>query len=267
MAEIEQIAAPSDPKEAKKLAKRLQQAQASLAERQNELALLESKLAALELDPQIGPLLKRHANIGREVLLETARLHGGDPTNTELWRRFLPPCLAEIEATYERLGVSFDHTLGESFYQDRLRGVVKSLADQGLARESDGAMCVFLPGQEAPMLVQKQDGAFLYATTDLATIQYRVETWRPDAILYVVDHRQSLHFEQLFATARLWGFGDVELQHIAFGTVLGEDGRPYKTREGKAVGLVGLLDEAVERAYAIVCAQRRRAARATVDER
>jgi arginyl-tRNA synthetase len=103
------------------------------------------------------------------------------------------------------------------------------------------------------MIVQKQDGAFLYATTDLATIQYRMETWQPDAILYVVDHRQSLHFEQLFATARLWGCRDVELQHVAFGTVLGEDGRPYKTRSGSAIGLAGLLDEAVERAYAVVC--------------
>jgi arginyl-tRNA synthetase len=103
------------------------------------------------------------------------------------------------------------------------------------------------------MIVQKQDGAFLYATTDLATIQYRMEEWRPDAILYIVDHRQSLHFEQLIAVARLWGYKDIELQHIAFGTVLGEDGRPFKTREGTAVGLVSLLDEAVERAYKIVC--------------
>jgi arginyl-tRNA synthetase len=102
------------------------------------------------------------------------------------------------------------------------------------------------------MIVQKRDGAFLYATTDLATIQYRMEHFRPDAILYVVDHRQSLHFEQLFATARLWGYRDVELQHIAFGTVLGKDGRPYKTRSGDTVGLMGLLDEAVERAHRIV---------------
>jgi arginyl-tRNA synthetase len=100
--------------------------------------------------------------------------------------------------------------------------------------------------------VQKQDGAFLYATSDLATIQYRMNQWRPDAILYVVDHRQSLHFQQLFAAARLWGHRDVELQHIAFGTVLGDDGRPFKTRTGASVGLAGLLDEAVERAYAIV---------------
>jgi arginyl-tRNA synthetase len=107
--------------------------------------------------------------------------------------------------------------------------------------------------------VQKKDGAFLYATTDLATVEYRMREWRPKAMLYVVDHRQSLHFEQLFAAVRLWGCcvterGDVELQHVSFGTVLGEDGRPYKTRSGSAVGLTGLLDEAVERAFAIVSA-------------
>ena len=253
VAELQQIAAPLDPKEAKKLAKRLHQAEASLVERQAELESLQSKLAATELDEKLGPLLAPHADVGKAVLTETARLHGGDPTNIELWQRFLPPCLAEIEGTYARLGVRFDHTLGESFYHDRLRGVVSSLVENGIARTSEGAVCVFLDGHETPMIVQKQDGAFLYATTDLATIQYRMETWQPDAILYVVDHRQSLHFEQLFATARAWGYTDVELQHVAFGTVLGEDGRPYKTRTGSAIGLAGLLDEAVERAYAVVC--------------
>ena len=104
------------------------------------------------------------------------------------------------------------------------------------------------------MIIRKQDGAFLYATTDLATIQYRMETWHPDAILYVVDHRQSEHFGKLFAAARLWGYDQVELRHISFGTVLGEDGRPYRTRSGDVVGLEGLLDEAIRRAYAVVAA-------------
>jgi len=104
------------------------------------------------------------------------------------------------------------------------------------------------------MIVRKQDGAFLYATTDLATIRYRMETWQPDAILYVVDHRQSLHFQQLFQAAKLWGYGGVELQHVIFGTVLGEDGRPFKTRSGDTVGLESLLDEAVRRAAEIVAA-------------
>jgi arginyl-tRNA synthetase len=153
---------------------------------------------------------------------------------------------------YRRLGVSFDHTLGESFYHDALDRVVSDLTARGLARESDGALCVFLPGHEAPLIVRKQDGAYLYATTDLATIEYREREWSPDAILYVVDHRQSLHFAQLFATARLWGFDRTEFVHVSFGTVLGDDGRPFKTRSGDAVGLDGLLDEAVERAYAIV---------------
>jgi arginyl-tRNA synthetase len=102
------------------------------------------------------------------------------------------------------------------------------------------------------MIVQKQDGAYLYATTDLATIRYRMEQWRPDAILYVVDHRQGTHFQQLFATARRLGCERVELQHVSFGTVLGKDGRPIKTRAGDTVGLEGLLDEAVERALRIV---------------
>src|SRR4029079_382340 len=120
---------------------------------------------------------------------ETAALHAGDSTNRALWERFLPPCLAEIEETYRRLDVRFDHALGESFYEDKLAKVVDDLKQQGLAKESEGAMCVFLEGFEAPFIVQKQDAPFLYATTDLATIQYRMREWRPDAILYVVDHR------------------------------------------------------------------------------
>ena len=115
-------------------------------------------------------------------------------------------------------------------------------------------MCVFLEGRATPMIVRKQDGAFLYATTDLATIRYRMDRWQPDAMLYVVDHRQSLHFQQLFAVAGLLGYDKVEFQHISFGTVLGEDGRPFRTREGDTVGLEGLLDEAVRRAAEIVAA-------------
>jgi arginyl-tRNA synthetase len=247
-----QVAELSEAKDPKKDAKRLRQAEAQVNALRADLAGLRAKVAAVEDNPELSRLAAAHSDIGKQVLLETARLHGGDPTNIELWREILPPCLAEIGVMYKRLGVAFDHTLGESFYQDRLRGVVKDLEARGLAQESDGAICVFLEGSEVPMIVQKQDGAFLYATSDLATIQYRMSEWRPDAILYVVDHRQSLHFEQLFAVARLWGYPDVELQHIGFGTVLGDDGRPFKTRSGKSVVLSELLDEAVERAYAIV---------------
>jgi arginyl-tRNA synthetase len=131
---------------------------------------------------------------------------------------------------------------------------VEELVSQGVARESDGAVCIFQDDNDVPMIIRKRDGAFLYATTDLATLRHRMETWNPDAILYVVDVRQSLHFENLFAAARRMGCDDVELQHVSFGTVMGEDGRPFKTREGDTVGLESLLDEAVRRAAQVVAA-------------
>ncbi len=246
--------AVTPPKEQKKAAKRMRQAKSQLAEYRQQLADLQKKLAHVEDHPQRAAMAAAHADIRASALAETAALHEGDATNVSLWKRFLPPCLAEIDETYQRLGVTFDHALGESFYHDQLAGVVASLTEKGLVRESDGAQCVFLQESQAPLIVQKQDGAYLYATTDLATIQYRMRTWSPDAILYVVDHRQSLHFRQLFTTARLWAYPDVELEHISFGTVLGEDGKPYKTRSGTAVGLSGLLNEAVSRAHAIVSA-------------
>jgi arginyl-tRNA synthetase len=242
----------ADPKEAKAAAKRLRSQENALAELKAGFTELQMKVNAVEKDRELGKLAAAHPNIAQDVLFETARLHAGDPTNLELWRKILPPCLSELNVVYERLGVKFDHTLGESFYQDRLHGVVKDLSAKGLAEVSDGAVCVFLDGFEVPMIVQKRDGAFLYATTDLATIQYRMEHWKPDAILYVVDHRQSDHFKLLFAAAERWGVTGVEFEHIAFGTVLGDDGKPFKTRSGTSVGLAGLLDEAVERAYAIV---------------
>ena len=216
-----------------------------------ELPRLRSRVAE-QGDAALARLAAEHRDVASAVLAETAKLHAGDEENRRLWREFLPHCEDEIERVYRRLGVSFDHTLGESFYEDRLGPLVDELVARGIARESDGAICIFLEGQTVPMIVRKQDGAFLYATTDLATLRYRMDEWRPDAILYVVDHRQSLHFEQLFAAARLLGYGDVELEHVSFGTVLGDDGRPFKTRSGDTVGLEGLLDEAVRRAAEIV---------------
>jgi len=241
-----------NPKDRKKADKRLRQSEGQLVDLRATLDGLRKQVAALEDDPQLGPLASQHADIGSAVLAETAALHAGDKTNQALWDRFLPACLASIDQTYDRLKVTFDHALGESFYHDRLAKVVEDLKVRGLVRESEGAMCVFLEGDDAPFIIQKKDGAFLYSTTDLATVQYRMTEWTPDAIIYVVDHRQSFHFKQLFETVRLWGYDDVQLEHVSFGTVLGEDGRPYKTRSGTAVGLTGLLDEAVERALKTV---------------
>ncbi|MDA7951314.1 MAG: arginine--tRNA ligase, partial [Pirellulaceae bacterium] len=186
------------------------------------------------------------------VLQETVKLHAGDTENRQLWSMFLPECRTEIRKIYNRLDIEFDYELGESFYQPMLGPVVKEFQEKGLATESDGAICLFLEGFDAPMIIQKKDGAFLYATTDLATIKYRMDTWEPDAILYVVDHRQGEHFDKLFAAAKKWGYGEVELHHVRFGTVLGEDNKPYKTRSGDAVGLEGLLDRAVEKTAEIL---------------
>jgi arginyl-tRNA synthetase len=230
----------------------------------------KTQIQRVDADPDLGKVIRNLAHdVRQDALVETSKLHHGDADNLALWQRFLPPCLQEIEQTYTRLNVTFDHTLGESFYEEALPGVVEDLKTKGLATESQGAMCVFVNGpDEPPFIVQKQDGAFLYATTDLATIQYRMKEWKPDAILYVVDHRQSDHFKQLFATARLWGYTEdkVELQHISFGTVLGDDGKPFKTRSGTNVGLMGLLDEAVGRAGRIA-AESEVLAIATEDER
>ena len=205
-------------------------------------------------DAELARLSAEHPQINAAVLVETAKLHAGDAENRRLWQEFLPYCEDEIDRVYHRLHVTFDHTLGESFYEDRLAAVVDDLLRRGIARESDGAVCIFFADQETPMIVRKKDGAFLYGTTDLATIRYRMETWRPDAILYVVDHRQSLHFQQLFTAARRLGYDNVELQHVKFGTVLGDDGRPFRTRSGDTIGLEGLLDEAVACALEIVTA-------------
>jgi len=192
------------------------------------------------------------ADINAAVLEETAKLHAGDAENLKIWHEVLPHSQEEINRIYQRLHISFDHTLGESFYQPMLADVVEDLLQRNIAVETNGAIGIFFDGEEVPMLIRKSDGAFLYGTTDLATVKYRLDTFKPDAILYVVDFRQSQHFEHLFKAVHLQGIDNVELSHVKFGTVLGEDGKPFKTRSGDTVGLEGLLDEAERRAYEIV---------------
>ncbi len=236
------------PSPDKKTRKEIGRLRGKISEQQEQINELEEKISAVQSDPQRLAQAEKHADIATEVLNETAKLHSDDSENLALWHEFLPFCREDIRRIYDRLGIEFDHELGESFYHERLAGVVSSLEEKGLSRESEGATCVFMEQYDTPMIIRKKDGAFLYATTDLATIQYRVEKWNPTAILYVVDHRQHQHFEKLFDAARLWGFDDVEMSHVSFGTVLGEDGKPFKTRSGDTVGLEGLLDEAVQRA-------------------
>lgn len=252
-------AADEPPPEKKKRQKALAAAERKRDAAQERLDKLQGILTAAQEDAAFNQQASEHQEIAAAVLQETARLHAGDAENLGLWKRFLPYCQDEINRVYTRLEISFDHTLGESFYHDMLPGVVERLRQAGLAEQSEGAVCVFLPEFDSPMIVQKKDGAYLYATTDLATLFYRREQFSPDEILYVVDTRQSEHFEKLFAVAQRLGFESVRLQHVNFGTVLGADGRPFKTRSGTSVGLESLLDEAVARALTVVCDPQRAA--------
>src|SRR6266581_2643754 len=235
--------------------------------------------AALQADP-LGEMerLYKSVNAAGETdaaVLEAARrelvkLQSGDEENLRIWREMIELSRRQFDTIYARLGVKFDHALGESFYNPRLKTVVQELRDKGIARESEGAVCVFsdgsLPPKQDPFLVQKDgelkpnpcliqksDGAANYATTDLATLAFRLESWRPDEIIYVTDGRQQLHFRQLFAIFGRWHpAARIKLAHAWFGSILGQDGRPLKTRSGETVKLAHLLDEAEERALKVV---------------
>lgn len=200
--------------------------------------------------------------------LELVKLQQGDAENLEIWRRCVKLTLDQLNQVYARLDIRFDHYLGESFYNDALAPLVEELLQQGIARISDGAACVFsddsIPPQQdpfkiqrdgqwvdAPCIVRKSDGGFLYATTDLATIDYRMREWKADEIWYVVGAPQQLHFRQIFAVTARRGH-HIRMEHIAFGSILGPDGKMFKTRSGDSVGLLEVIDEAVERARNIV---------------
>jgi arginyl-tRNA synthetase len=197
----------------------------------------------------------------REELVKLQQF-GSGPENRNIWRIMVDWSGHQFAKTYSRLGVKFDHSLGESFYNDRLQPLVDEFLATGIARESEGAIAIFFddnPQLKAhPALIRKSDGGFNYTTTDLATLAYRMETWQPDEIIYVTDGRQQLHFQQLFAAFRKWqsAIGNrqsaIKLAHVWFGSILGEDGKPFKTRSGETVKLADLLDEAEERAFKIV---------------
>ncbi len=190
------------------------------------------------------------------------KLQAGDEDCLALWREFNSVSLSHCQAVYDRLGVSLTpaDVRGESAYNDDLAQVVSDLDARGLLSEDQGAQCVFMDefknkeGAPLPVIVQKADGGYLYATTDLAALRYRAGTLHADRMLYFVDQRQALHFQQMFSLAKRAGFvpEETELEHMGFGTMNGPDGRPFKTRDGGTVKLIDLLDEAEERAYTLV---------------
>lgn len=198
----------------------------------------------------------------REARETVVRLQSGEPHCRARWRQFIDQSLQHCEDIYSRLGVGLtrEHVRGESAYNDDLPAVVGELADKGMLQESQGAQCVFLDefkgkdGTPLPLIVQKSDEGYLYATTDLAAIRYRVDRLGVDRVLYVTDARQMLHFRQVFAVARRAGFAPdrVSLEHVSFGSMLGADGKPFKTRAGGTVKLMDLLNEAQDKALRLV---------------
>jgi len=211
------------------------------------------------------------ANALASARSELVKLQAGDAENLGIWHEMIRLSQAQFDAIYGRLGVKFDHILGESFYNPQLPGTVQSLMESGLAIETRGAKAVFSDGSMAPkddpflihregewaanpFIVQKTDGGFNYATTDLATLAHRIGAWRAQEIIYVTDGRQQLHFRQLFAAFRRWRpeASATRLAHVWFGSILGEDGKPFKTRSGETIRLSELLDEAEERAAKVV---------------
>ena len=191
------------------------------------------------------------------------RLQQGDKGLIDLWHKITRVSMAEVYRIYRQLDVKLteEHECGESFYRDMLGETVEEIARTGHLVESDGARCLFLEefkskeGNPLPIIVQKSDGGYNYATFDLAAVRYRTARLAAERIVYVTDARQALHFKQFFAAARLAGIlaiPDVKLEHVPFGTILGEDGKPLKTRSGENVKLAELLSEAIDKAYAVV---------------
>ena len=222
--------------------------------------------AALKADPisEMERLYKLINSAGdsdpkvlEEARLELVKLQNGDAENLKIWREMIALSQKQFDEIYSRLGIQFDFSYGESFYNDRLRPLVDELLVKGIARESEGAIAIFFEEdpqlKDKPALIRKSDGGFNYSTTDLATLAFRLEKWQPNEIIYVTDGRQQLHFHQIFAAFRKWHPElKTRLAHVWFGSILGEDGKPFKTRSGETVKLADLLDEAEERAFSIV---------------
>jgi arginyl-tRNA synthetase len=232
--------------------------------------LLEEETTAESLDLDEMQLLYQRARVhfdGDVDFADRSRarvvlLQSGDPLTTGIWRQLVDFSLTEFDRVYALLGSPLTRAdvVGESAYNDALQGIVDDLGSAGLLTESGGAQCVFLPGfvgrdgLPLPVIVRKSDGGFGYSATDLAAVRHRVDDLHADRIIYVVDHRQSLHFQQIFALAKAAGWlpATTSAEHVDFGTVLGPDGKPFKTRDGGTVYLVSLLDAAVAKAEAIL---------------
>ena len=186
---------------------------------------------------------------------ELVKLQGGDKENIDIWNECVAFSMQDFEHVYELLDIHYDIQCGESFYNDRLPGVVERLLKSGIAEVSEGAVVVFFRDipelADKPCIIRKRDGGFNYATTDIATVDYRLDDLKADSVWYVVGAPQTLHFKQIFEVARRQGY-QADLRHITFGSILGEDRKLMKTRSGENVPLRELLEEACRRARKII---------------
>lgn len=240
----------------------------------NETALTAEPLQELLRLYRLASQASKEDETVRELCRsELVKLQSGNAENREIWEQAVALSKEGLQKIYDRLDVSFDHWLGESAYNEQLAQTVEELKARGVAQENDGAICAFSSGDldpkkdpfrkrdsetkewvDHPMIIQKSDGAYNYATTDLATLAYRKTHWEPQHILYVVDHRQSEHFQQLFNLAQRAAY-PAQLHHVAFGTICGKDGKPLKTRAGDLPQLEDVLNEAVEAATHVIAAK------------
>lgn len=229
----------------------------------------ENPLAALDNLYKAGSALEQEQpELREQSRSELVSLQNGDPENTALWEQIVEISTQTFDALFAQLGVRVDHTLGESFYRDKVDRIYDELTETGLAEESDGALVVwhdevkkFSRDNERPypFNIRKKDGASNYATTDLATILYRVEEFKAEEVVYLTDARQQDHFEQLFLTTKKWfaakSYSVPQMNHVWWGTILGPDKKPFKTKSGETIKLQALLDEACQRAYTVVTAK------------
>ena len=229
----------------------------------------ENPLAALDNLYKAGSALEQEQpELREQSRSELVSLQNGDPENTALWEQIVEISTRAFDALFAQLGVRVDHTLGESFYRDKVDRIYDELTETGLAEESDGALVVwhdevkkFSRDNERPypFNIRKKDGASNYATTDLATILYRVEEFKAEEVVYLTDARQQDHFEQLFLTTKKWfaakNYPVPQMNHVWWGTILGPDKKPFKTKSGETIKLQALLDEACQRAYTVVTAK------------
>ncbi len=195
---------------------------------------------------------EEHPELEEEARLELKKLQDGDEENYNLWKEFIQVSMEEYEKLYSRLDIHFDTFYGESFYHPIMPEVVKELVERGIAKEDDGAKVVFFPEEENlfPCIVQKKDGAFLYATSDIATVKFRLHTYDVNRLIYLTDERQQDHFKQFFRITEMLGW-NVEKYHVWFGIMRFADG-VFSTRKGNVIRLEELLDEGKRRAYEIV---------------